>query len=312
MTSPKASGAERRFPSKRHHWWPKALSGFWAGSDGMVSQLLHNGEETRQVPSEFGHDKHSHNLRMGGPWDSSFEHMFNRADSSMKDFISWLGSLEVARERQARPIAERLIGQRMANEQRAMMSECLASLIVRSPQLRHRMGRRLHGYDGIFPPMDETGTATAVAYNIRGLFRPFTNHMTVGGKFALLLSDDREFIFGDGFFHNIPTNGATMRNLKCIVPLTPGLAVLYTKPFQWVSRSDLVSVVLRDEEVDLLNTLVQVYSCDKVFFRNDRPWVHGSFAARRHEEIEEGSCLELEQLFEAVAMTPAPLSSPRN
>ncbi len=152
--------------------------------------------------------------------------------------------------------------------------------------------------------MDDMGTATAVAYNIRGLFRPFTNHMTVGGKFALLLSDDREFIFGDGFFHNFPTVGPTMGSLRCVVPLTPGLAVLYTKPCQWVTCSDLVSLVLRDEEVALINTLVQVYSCEKLFYRNYRPWLHDSFTARRHEEILEEICSELKQLFEAVAMTP--------
>ncbi|HEX5462474.1 MAG TPA: hypothetical protein VFX20_21080 [Steroidobacteraceae bacterium] len=42
----------------------------------------------------------------------------------------------------------------------------------------------------------------------------------------MLYSDDREFIFGDGFFHNF-TAMAQSHAPKMLAPLTPGIAVLY-------------------------------------------------------------------------------------
>jgi len=295
---------KRTYESKRHHWWPNALSGYWADEFGMVTQLLHNGDAVTEAPWTFGHDKHSHNLRFGGPWNSSFEPIFKRADDCMGEVVDWLMTLEAKRIARPRSFSERMLAQPMTTEHRSMLAEILASLITRSPLMRHRIGRRVKSSREHFPTADIKADTTTIAHNMRPLLAAFTNRMSVTGKFALLFSEDRELIFGDGFFSTFPTNGHAASNARCIVPLTPSMAVLYTSPFRYVSNCDLVTMTLRDEEVEFLNLLVQVYSREKLFYRRDRPHIHESFAARQHMLLEEPGDPELNALFAAVAEFP--------
>lgn len=290
----------RTYESKRHHWWPRAVSGYWADACGMVTQLLADGKEVAGAPWTFGHDKHSHNIRFGGPWNSSFESMYGNADSSAAAVIDWLSTLEAKRTNFSSGFSERLLAHAMMRERRMLLAELLASLIVRSPLMRHRIARCVEARRDAFPSSNSIVNTSLVAVNMRPLLAAFMSRMLVTGKFAVLLSEDRELIFGDGFFSTFPTNGHGTGIHRCIIPMTPSMAVLYTSPLQYVSKCELATIVLRNNEVEFLNLLVQVYSGDRIFYRSDRPVIHDAFLARQHMQITGHSNPELDCMFAAV------------
>ena len=73
--------------SALHHWWPQSLSKFWAHTDGRVTQLSWDGKEVRSSPSNFGAIKNAHHIKFGddNPWNSTFEHIFDAADSQFPE-----------------------------------------------------------------------------------------------------------------------------------------------------------------------------------------------------------------------------------
>ena len=85
----------RKLKSERHHWWPKALSQFWAAEDGYCTQLPWNGEEVRLEPGKFGSIKNAHHIKHGedSPWNTTFEPMFNETDASFPHLVAWLLAL---------------------------------------------------------------------------------------------------------------------------------------------------------------------------------------------------------------------------
>lgn len=302
---------KRTYESKRHHWWPSAISGYWADGRGLVTQVLADGKDVIGAPWTFGHDKHSHNIRFGGPWNSSFESMYGKADNSAGTIIDWLSTLDARRENFRGGFSERMLAQPMTRERRGLLAEVLASLIVRSPLMRHRIARGVEGARDAFPSLDITADTSIVAANMRPLLVAFTRRMLVSGKFAVLMSEDRELLFGDGFFSTFPTNGHVSGFHRCIIPMTPSMAILYTSPFQYVSNCEVATIMLRNDEVDFLNHLVQVYSRDRIFYRSDRPVIHDAFLARQHMQLTGHSDPDLDCLFAAVAdFADRPLATP--
>ena len=97
------------------------------------------------------------------------------------------------------------------------------------------------------------------------------------GKFAILLSKRREFIFGDGFHHNISSPVQIMPSPRMIVPVTPKIAVIYVIPTQWRVDPRLVCKMLTREEVEWVNYGVQVYSRSEIFFRSRKPAMTDAF-----------------------------------
>ena len=136
--------SKRNNPIKtaKHHWWPGSLSKAWARGDGCVTQLRWDGEETSGDPYRFGFSKNTHHLKPGGDggslWDTSFEGDFQRADDAFPDLALWLSKLKVKRPKSA-ALSERLLAQPLPKDWRATLSECLASLIVRSPCTRNQI-----------------------------------------------------------------------------------------------------------------------------------------------------------------------------
>ncbi len=37
-----------------HHWWPEAVSNFWADAEGQVNRIEANGDLVRSLPKSFG------------------------------------------------------------------------------------------------------------------------------------------------------------------------------------------------------------------------------------------------------------------
>jgi hypothetical protein len=104
------------------------------------------------------------------------------------------------------------------------------------------------------------------------------------GKFAVLYSTGREFIYGDGFFHNVKAVVNPPTAPKILAPITPLISVAISRPTMSTVEPRLVTIVLTDDEVDRCNHAVQVYSCDALFYRNDRPVLDEAFKRGEHLE----------------------------
>jgi hypothetical protein len=298
---------KRSFESVRHHWWPETLSDYWKDHDGKVSQLSPDGRVLRERPASFGFDKHTHNIRLGAPWNSSFEAMFGRADSDMSLLIDWLITLE-ARVTNSTVFAHRMLGHAMTTQRTEWLAACLASLVVRSPAMRHRIRQGVEYRRKEFGLVDYSADTSLVAANMRPMFPSFANHINGTGKFAVLYSEGSEFTFGDGFLQSFPTVVPVFSGPKCIIPLTPTICVLYCSPSRYASTTRLATIRLRREEVDHCNRLVQVYSCDRVFFRNDAPARYQEFIDARHYELQYHSESWSDQLIDALAAFHGPVA----
>lgn len=97
----------------------------------------------------------------------------------------------------------------------------------------------------------------------------------------MLYSDDREFIFGDGFFHNF-TAMAQSHAPKMLAPLTPGIAVLYAHPMSYLTNPRLSTLTLSAAETDALNFAVHVYARKALFFRHEQPTMSDPFRQAQH------------------------------
>lgn len=202
----------------------------------------------------------------------------------MGTIVDWLITLE-AKRASAGPFGGRLLAQAMDRKQKEGLSECLASLVVRSPAMRNRIRRGAAYYRQKFRIDDYEPDKSLIALNMRPLLDGFTRCLAHTGKFAVLFSKEREFIFGDRFLQNFPTMVPVYGGPKCIVPPTTTIAVLYCSPSQHKSNSLLATMRLNRSEVDHLNRLVQVYACDCIFYRRDEPILHQEFKDGRHYEL---------------------------
>jgi hypothetical protein len=105
-----------------------------------------------------------------------------------------------------------------------MLAECLASLIIRSPNFRNRVRGTVDYFRermGIKTPAD----SNLVGMNVRDGQRMLSKSFARRGKFVVMRATEGEFIFGDGFFHTISSAVDEPLTPKCVIPLTPELAV---------------------------------------------------------------------------------------
>lgn len=99
----------------------------------------------------------------------------------------------------------------------------------------------------------------------------------------VIFSPEREFVFGDGFFHNLTVQGEHWQNPKLLVPITPWVSVLYTRPMSYSTDPRLVTLVANAAETDSLNFAVQVYARDMLFFRSEQPQMDDAFSCGQHK-----------------------------
>ena len=134
----------KKLKTELHHWWPRSVSKFWADADGYVTQLSWEGKVVRSKPAKFGAIKNAHQMKFGGdegsPWDTNFELEFQRADSAFPDFVEWLLGLDSSFGCTSAEFQDRFLAQPIPQEQRDQFAECIASLIVRSPDNRGHGG----------------------------------------------------------------------------------------------------------------------------------------------------------------------------
>jgi hypothetical protein len=272
--------------SALHHWWPRSLSKLWANDCGSLTQLWWDGKEVCSQPATFGAITNAHHIKFGhdSPWNSTFEHAFQYADEVFPDLAHWLRNLDIKRVGKRASFQKRFRAQRLSLERRRQLAECLSSLIVRSPASRNKIRITAEEHRAGLP--DQRASKTLIAASIYRGKDAIRRAFESAGKFVVLRTESEEFIFGDGFLHNFHVEPECIFPVRCLVPVLPTVSVLYVQPSAIIYRThpELSTILLRREEVAILNDIVQIYSRDFVFYRNDKPRVIDEFS--RHEFLE--------------------------
>lgn len=293
--------------SKNHHWWPICVSEFWKGADGCVTRLSPNGEMLRIPPRKLGVIGHGHSIKLSRVpgeatvWDYNFENEFQRADDNFPHVIKWLDGLGREKRLTASSLTDRFIQQAAPEEILSLLMESLISLAVRSPMNRNAAASLAEHLRG---KLGERERNTIVALNIRHRQRIVADAIGTRGKFAAIYSPDREFIFGDGFFHNMTSPSAPPMNPEMLVPLTPHISVLFVRPSLYTTDPKLSTLVVSPEEADVLNHTVQIYAKDMLFYRCEQPTITDEFRRGQHLRYS-GPSSPIDKLIHSIPGVPA-------
>lgn len=252
----------------------------------MVSVIRPNGTLHRAPPGAFGAITNAHHMKIGGPWDSTFEPIFNEPDSEMAAFVRWLATLEAALAPPDWPMVERISPQPLPDERAAQIARVTASLLARSPSIRASIKRTTEYFRSGLGIADPTVDKTLIAANQRGLYDAYRKRM-MHGRWAILFSEEKEFIVGDGFLHNFPASQDALNSgLKLVLPILPTATIVYMSPMQYPTEPRLVTLRLGADEVERLNAITQVYASDFLFYRDDRPELTDAFRYGEHRQFQ--------------------------
>lgn len=219
------------------------------------------------------HIKLSRDLSADSPFDMSFESAFDEADSNFSSLIEWLSNLR-KEELFGHKIKNRFIPEKATEEKLRILTECAVSLAVRSPMNREASVALAERLRGRIPSQERNAL---IGLNMRNSQRMIADSIGCNGKFAILFSNNREFIFGDGIFNNISGCVNPPHNPRIIVPFTPMLTIVISKPTSYRAEPRISTIVLTDSEVECCNHGVQVYSKDALFFREHEPLLTEAF-----------------------------------
>jgi hypothetical protein len=274
-----------KLKSERHHWWPETVSGFWRNDQGVVNWLLPDGTDRKAPPKQFGVIGNGHHIKLSDDpdehtvWDESFEREFDVADSSFRNVIQWLQTLP--HEHRDGPIYQRLKPCEVDEGRVSALVEGLVSLAVRSPMTREACVSIAERFRG---PIESRERNRIIGLNMRHMHRNTVRSIGTRGKFVAIYSPDREFIFGDGFYHNITSPGNAPMSPRILAPLTPHLAMLYARPTSYSNDPKFMTLVVGADETKFFNEIVQVYSREAIFYVNERPDITDDFRAGKHRQ----------------------------
>ena len=270
-----------------HHWWPRTLAEHWGAADGMVSVIRPSGEVHRAPPGAFGAITNAHHMKLGGPWDSTFEHLFNEPDGEIVDFVGWLATLEVTLAPSERPMVERIRPEPLPHKRQQQIARITASLLARSPQIRSSIKLGTESLRRRFGFSDPVADKSLIAGNQRGLYDAYRKRMECSGRWAILFSEEKEFITGDGFFHNFPASQDGINSgRKLVLPILPTAAIVFMLPMSNPTEPRLVTLRVSASEVDALNEITQVYAGEFLFFRDELPSLIDAFKLGQHRIFE--------------------------
>ncbi|WP_404357056.1 hypothetical protein [Methylotuvimicrobium sp. KM1] len=266
--------------SERHHWWPECVSKHWKNANGKVHWILPNGEIRIAPPKNFGCIGNGHYIKLGKnegettAWDQNFEPIFDKADNGFPKVISWLQSLTRKDVWDAKTLTDRFIPENASDNQFAQLVESIVSLAIRSPMHRESSVGLAEELRGTLPERERNAL---INLNMRDNQKKAVSSIGIRGKFVVLYSPSCEFVYGDGFFHNLDSHSP-----KILAPITPEISVLYTRPLQYISEPRLFTFVTSREETKILNDVVQVYSRNCIFYRSERPTIISEYTGGKH------------------------------
>lgn len=265
-----------------------------------------DGETTRAKPENFGVIGNGHHIKFGdprttSPWDESFEYAFQSADNNFPKVIDWLERLPCGSAPCDQPIAARFCTHKTTDEQFSQLIECVVSLAVRSPMHRNAAVRTAEHLRGTIEPRERNAI---VGLNIRHSLQNALKQIGGRGKALVVFSPNREFVFGDGFFNNLTPPADHILNPRLFVPLTPRMAVLFTRPSSYLVEPRIVSLVVSDSESEILNRSIQIYSKEEIFYRSERPIITDNFSQGQHLEYADHDN-PIDQLIHTIPGVPA-------
>lgn len=270
--------------SERHHWWPECVSRKWADEGGGVHWLLPDGSERRARPDAFGVIGNGHFIKLGREagedtvWDQNFEDEFQKADDQFPRVLSWLESLD-REDRVGQSLRDRFKPQPSPDERFLELVESLTSLAIRSPMTRAAAVGLADRFRG---PLPERERNSLIAINLRDMHRRAMRAVSGRGKATAIFSPEREFVFGDGFYHNFTAGSMAPTSPRILAPLTPRMAVLYALPTRYTVEPRLSTLVIGADEAIALNEVVQVYARDALFYRSEPPELTDDFRSAKH------------------------------
>lgn len=270
---------------ERHHWWPQCVSKFWEDEDGCIHRLSQDGKLVKTRPKNIAVIGNAHQIKLAvSGYDDkfigeSFETEFQRADDNFPSIIEWLNGLDRLPENDNHQLEKRILPQPSTDEKIALLIEGIVSLAVRSPKNRESAISLAEHFRGPLPGPERNNL---IGLNMRNTHRRAVESIGTSGKFLVIFSSKREFIFGDGFFHNLSSPTAQFYNTKILVPLTPWLSILFVRPMKYSVMPRLSSVAITEKETDLLNHTVQVYAKNEIFFRSQKPKIANEYFIGKH------------------------------
>ena len=234
------------------------------------------------------------------PWgDITIEPVFGEPDSGMAQLALELSKLDSVSTDASLPFRDRFVAQSISQEQRELLGLALASLISRSPGFRNKLDSSTLTYRaemGFGNYKDEIDRRNLIVANMNSQYDYLRKIYKSRGKILLLFSDNTEFIFGEGFLH-AGIHGVP----KCFVPLLPGMAIALYQPHISVSRSNITTIRLSDEEVKTCNFITQVYSKDYIYYREVCPDIVWQFKCNEYREFRYQSHPWLDLILEELA-----------
>jgi hypothetical protein len=262
------------------------VSRHWADEDGTTGWIKPDGSVIRLPPNKLGMIGKGHHIKLGRipgeatDWDSSFEKEFDTADNSFPFVITWLESLDRSLKMEF-GVRSRFLLQPANDDQLHALTESVVSLAVRSPMNREASVALAENLRGQIDPQERKAL---IGFNMRHSQQLIVNSIGANAKFAVLFSSGKEFIFGDGFFHNVKAVVNPPHNPKILAPITPTISVIVTRPMSFMVEPRLSTIILSDDEVDQCNHAVQVYSRGALFYRSQKPTLDEAFTCGKHLE----------------------------
>ncbi len=283
--------------SREHHWWPVGLQKYWEDRNGDVSWIDPEGqiEKKRARNRKIARKPHGHTIFRGNVWETNFEGEFESADNGVPKIVDTLLSLKplgrtpseffklmllvFKRDRHLRDMCKFY---HLDEDVHRGLLLLILSLLIRSPGNRSRY----EAYPQIMglPPDEEVGKAN-MNQNYRIAKRLCeTGHLS-NRYFVLIHSPLKRFIFGDGNLDWI--TGSLIGNRidgRALVPLTPHLCVYICSPRSMRTTPNCASFSAAPWMVDWINSIVQIYSRDRLFFLGRPPQLEEPFKQRQFLE----------------------------
>lgn len=274
----------KKLKSAQHHWWPKCVSSHWTDENGTIGRLEPDGTFKRIPHAKLGLIGNGHLIRLNptagksSHWDECFEDIFNSADANFPYIISWLENLE-RKFIYEQDLRKRFIAQPATNDQLCKLTESVVSLVVRSPMNREASVSIADSLRGSIPKRERE---VLIGLNIRNTQRNIADSIGYKAKFAVIFSTGREFVYGDGFYNNVQGIIGQPYSPEMLIPITPQISVIISRPSSFTTEPRLSTIIINDNEVDICNHAIQVYSRNFLFFKSEKPQIDKSFTCAQH------------------------------
>lgn len=268
---------------EKHHWWPQSLSKYWANERGLIHRINHEGVVQKIPPKKIARITNGHNFvfKDSPLLNATFEHDFDQADRDFPPIIESFEELRIIHEKEIPKTKNNHIHtQSCNNELFERILACLVSLVVRSPKFRNSAKQSITLFR---KNINSTELKQLISLNIGSKYKEITRFLGSKGKLIFFFSLSREFIFGDGFYHNVPLGGVkNSYDVRFLIPLLPNISVLYIRPWQYTPEPRIFTLWADKELTSLMNDTIQIYSNEYLFYKSNKPELIDSFIQKEH------------------------------